>query len=85
MVMDKPDMKNLAKCPKCQQQKAKKVPFTWWGGALGPRLLHHVQCTNCAQTYNGRTGKTNTIAIVMYLLIMIVVMMFLINEMGVFL
>lgn len=57
-----------AACPKCGQTNAKKVSFTWWGGALGPSLMTHVKCQNCGTEYNGKTGKTNQQNILLYFL-----------------
>jgi hypothetical protein len=42
------------------------IGFTWWGGFLGPKLLHHVECTRCGARFNGSTGRSNTTAIAIY-------------------
>ena len=55
-----------APCPKCGQSNAQKVTFTWWGGALGPRLFTQVKCQNCKTEYNGKTGKSNQTNILIY-------------------
>jgi len=55
-----------APCPNCGQNNAKKVSFTWWGGALGPGLMKHVKCQNCNTEYNGKTGKSNQQNILIY-------------------
>ena len=52
-----------APCPNCGSTNSAPVPFTWWGGRVGPKLLSHVKCQKCGQTFNIRTGKTNTAAI----------------------
>ena len=57
----------VAACPKCGQTNAQKVNFTWLGGALGPRLFSQVKCQNCGAEYNGKTGKSNQQAIIIYL------------------
>lgn len=62
-----------AACPKCGARAASKVGFTWWGGALGPRLFHVVRCTACRAQYNGRTGGKLTTTIVVYQLVAVVV------------
>jgi hypothetical protein len=49
------------------------VNFTWWGGALGPRMLDHHKCRACAYTFNGRTGQPNTSAIATYSVIAAVI------------
>lgn len=51
-------------CPTCGSPNSKSVSFTWWGGVVGPKLLHHVKCLQCRQGYNGRTGQLNTTKIV---------------------
>jgi hypothetical protein len=43
------------------------VRFTWWGGLLGPRLLHHVRCAACSAPYNAKTARSNTPGILLYL------------------
>lgn len=53
-------------CPRCRENNATKVGWTFWGGALGPWLFNHVKCNNCRTTYNGKTGQSNTTAIVIY-------------------
>ena len=55
-----------APCPNCGQSNAKKVGFTWWGGALGPSMFAHVKCQNCGTQYNGKTGKSNQQNIIIY-------------------
>ncbi len=59
-------MADYAPCPKCSSPRAKKVGFTWWGGVLGPSLLTHVKCQDCGTTYNGKTGQSNSAAIIVY-------------------
>lgn len=56
-------------CPDCGADAAERVTFTWWGGFIGPMLFSHVSCRNCGTTYNGRSGKSNTAAIILYLTI----------------
>lgn len=63
-----------APCPKCGSTTATPVTFTWWGGILGPRLLHHVQCTGCGAQFDGTTGQSNTTRIVLYCLVVLIVM-----------
>jgi hypothetical protein len=54
-------------CPRCQQDVTPSpLGFTWWGGVLGPRLLSHVECPACRHRFNGKTGRDNTAAIVVY-------------------
>jgi len=56
---------DFAPCPSCGQRNAKKVGWTFWGGAIGPSLLSHVRC-ECGTAFNGKTGKSNTTGIVIY-------------------
>ncbi|OUT57957.1 hypothetical protein SV7mr_10030 [Stieleria bergensis] len=63
-----------ANCPGCQSVYATKVKFTLWGGALGPKLFHHVKCDQCGTKYNGRSGKSNLVPILIYNLVAGVIM-----------
>ena len=58
-----------APCPSCRATSAKEVKYTWWGGLLGPKLLHHVECATCGVAYNGRTGKSNNVGIAIYMMV----------------
>ena len=60
----------VAACPKCKNTTATKVRFTWWGGALGPKLFTVVQCTKCATRFNGKTGASLTNTIIIYQVVM---------------
>lgn len=75
-------MKQFAQCPKCSASNAKKVGFTWWGGALGPMMFSHVKCQNCGKTYNGKTGKDNTTKIFIYVLVCIIIAFFVFAAIG---
>ena len=60
------DIETFAPCPRRQNTQARMVNFTWWGGFVGPTLLTHVTCERCGNRYNGKTGKSNTVAIALY-------------------
>ncbi|WP_310411361.1 hypothetical protein [Chamaesiphon sp. OTE_8_metabat_110] len=60
-------------CPKCASDRAAAIGFTWWGGIVGPKMFTHVKCTKCGTTYNGKTGKSNQMAIAIYLSVSTVV------------
>jgi hypothetical protein len=60
-------MSEFQPCPKCQASDAKSVGFTWWGGVLGPKLLNLVQCNQCGEEFNGRTGASTQKAIRIYI------------------
>jgi transposase-like protein len=62
-----------AACPNCGQSNAKKVSYTWWGGAVGPIMFTHVKCQNCGTQYNGKTGKSNQQSIIIYNIVVFVV------------
>ena len=53
-------------CPSCHSGDYKALKFTWWGGALGPKLFNHVKCNHCGTTFNAKTGKSNNTAIAIY-------------------
>ena len=61
--------KSYAPCPKCGAADAKLLKFTWWGGALGPKMLTHVKCQNCGNKYNGKTGRNNTAGVAIYIIV----------------
>ncbi len=53
-------------CPKCGSFNVNRPSFTWWGGAVGPRVICHIKCLQCTHTYNGKTGGSNTTKIIIY-------------------
>jgi predicted nucleic-acid-binding Zn-ribbon protein len=61
-----PNMKQFAPCPKCNGTNSEQMSFTWWGGIIGPKILTHVKCNSCGETYNGKTGKDNKTNIIIY-------------------
>jgi len=66
-------MADYAPCPKCGSTGAKKVGYTWWGGVLGPTLFSLVKCQSCQTTYNGKTGKSATTAIIVYFVVTLII------------
>lgn len=58
-------------CPKCGNENAEKMSFTWWGGLIGPKILTHVKCPACSTQYNGKSGKDNTTGIIIYAFVVI--------------
>jgi len=60
-------------CPECGGTDYRKLGFTWWGGALGPRMLNHVKCNGCGATFNSKTGLSNTTGIIIYSVVVFVV------------
>ena len=67
------EFSNEEGCPKCGSKMVTKVKYTWWGGVLGPRLLHHTKCQTCSYTYNSKTRKSNTQGILIYSAIIVVI------------
>jgi hypothetical protein len=58
--------KQYEPCPRCDTPDPKKVKFTWWGSAYGPAMFSHVRCRECGYAYNGRTGRSNLIPIILF-------------------
>jgi hypothetical protein len=50
-------------CPRCGGRDARRVRWTPWGSFYGPKLFNHVRCPDCGYAYNGRTGRSNLIPI----------------------
>ncbi len=56
----------FAPCPNCGSTSGEKVGWTIWGGILGPKMFNHTKCLGCGAKYNGKTGKSNTMPIAIY-------------------
>jgi hypothetical protein len=57
-----------ADCPNCDNDgHATRVAWTWWGGLVGPAIISHVRCRECGTCYNGNSGKSNNLAIGIYM------------------
>lgn len=65
-------MSNYVPCPQCGTPDPARVNFSWWGGAIGPRILSHVKCSNCKTKYNGKSGGSNTLGILIYSVVVFV-------------
>ena len=59
-------MTEFVPCPMCSSSNTIKLSWTWWGGKFGPYLFNHVKCEDCGATYNGKTGKSNKVPIIIY-------------------
>ena len=68
-------MTEFAPCPMCSSSNASKVSWTWWGSFFGPYLFTHVKCEDCGGTYNGKTGKSNKVPIIIYQVVMWIVVL----------
>ena len=64
---------NETGCPKCGSGIISPVKYTWWGGVLGPKLLHHTKCEVCGYRYNSKTRKPNTVGIIIYSAVLVVI------------
>ncbi len=60
-------------CPKCGNALVSPVKYTWWGGVLGPKLLHHTKCESCGYRFNRKTGNSNTTAIIIYSVVIFII------------
>lgn len=67
------EFSNETGCPKCGSGLISPVKYTWWGGLLGPKLLHHTKCENCGYRFNSKTRQSNTTAIIIYSVVIFVV------------
>ena len=66
-------------CPRCgSSSDIHKVEYSWWGGLVGPALVHQVRCKKCGKTYDGSTGKDITRRLSIYIVVGIVIVLILI-------
>jgi predicted Zn finger-like uncharacterized protein len=56
-------------CPRCGTRGAERVAFTFWGSFYGPALFSHVRCPGCGYGYNGKTGGSNLIPAIIFVLV----------------
>jgi predicted Zn finger-like uncharacterized protein len=56
-------------CPRCGETGATRVTWTPWGSFYGPALFTHVRCPDCGYAYNGRTGRSNMIPAIIFVLV----------------
>ena len=54
-------------CPQCGAFSVSQPSFTWWGGAVGPKLFKHAVCGACGFGFNAETGESNKGKITAYL------------------
>jgi hypothetical protein len=69
-------------CPRCGGTYAERVIWTAWGSFYGPALLCHVRCVSCGATYNGRSGRSNTIAAFFFVMVPLVLIMVICAVLG---
>ena len=71
---------DMKACPGCKSSDVHKVEYSWWGGLIGPGLVHQVRCKKCGMTYDGVTGTNITkrvstfITVVLVIFIIIVIL-----------
>jgi hypothetical protein len=53
-------------CPQCKARGAKRVLWTAWGSFYGPAMFSHVRCPECGYCYNGKTGRSNLLAAIIF-------------------
>lgn len=73
MIDQLKEFSNENGCPKCGSDIVSPVKYTWWGGVLGPKMLHHTKCESCGFKYNSKTRKSNTPSIIIYSVVIFVI------------
>ena len=63
---DAPRGPDYAPCPQCGARGAKRILWTFWGSFYGPALMSHVRCPECRTAYNGKSGKSNGVKILIF-------------------
>lgn len=56
-------------CPRCGARGAKRVLWTAWGSFYGPAMFSHVRCPDCAYCYNGKSGRSNLVPAIIFVLL----------------
>jgi len=69
-----PGRQQPGRCPNCGSPDSRVPSFTWWGGAVGHRILSHVICNHCNKGFNSKTGGSNTTGIVIYSVVVALVL-----------
>lgn len=69
-------------CPHCGCPDSSRVTFTFWGSFYGPALFHHVRCPSCNYAYNGRTGKSNVVPIILFITVPLILLVALLFGLG---
>jgi hypothetical protein len=66
-------------CPHCNGREAKKIKWTWWGSFYGPRMFTHVRCIDCGYCFNGKTGDSNLIPAIIFVIVPLVLIIILLG------
>jgi len=64
---------DMKACPRCKSSDVHKVEYSWWGGLIGPGLVHQVRCKKCGLTYDGATGTNVTKRVSAYITVGLVI------------
>jgi len=64
---------NMKACPRCKSSDVHKVEYSWWGGLIGPGLVHQVRCKKCGLTYDGVTGTNITKRVSAYITVGLII------------
>jgi hypothetical protein len=65
-------------CPRCGSTDILKVEYSWWGGLLGPALVHEVRCKKCGMAYDGSSGRNIAQPIKIYFAIGLIIVVIII-------
>ena len=69
-------------CPRCGERGAKRVTWTPWGSFYGPALFTHVRCPGCGYAYNGKSGRSNLIAAIIFVSIPLLIILGIFGALG---
>jgi uncharacterized membrane protein len=64
---------DMKACPRCNSTDIHRVEYSWWGGLVGPGLVHQVRCKKCGLAYDGASGTTITRRASIYITIVLIV------------
>jgi predicted Zn finger-like uncharacterized protein len=69
-------------CPRCGETGAKRVVWTPWGSFYGPALFTHVRCPGCGYAYNGRSGRSNLIPAIIFVMVPLILILVIFAFLG---
>lgn len=64
---------DMKACPRCKSSDVHKVEYSWWGGLIGPGLVHQLRCKKCGMTYDGVSGTNITKRVSAYITVGLVI------------
>jgi len=62
-------------CPRCGEEGATRVVWTPWGSFYGPALFTHVRCPECGYAYNGKSGGSNLVPAIIFIVVPLVLIL----------